>query len=288
MRRKRRNQKRQIKIFIGLTICFLLVMTVGYAAFSTTLTLNAKGSIKEIPIAADKLKQTVVTSGDGLYEDSYEEGRYVYKGASPDNYITFNNETWRIMSVETDNTIKIIRTESIKFESWDQSYPLADWPRPAYLNTYLNDYYYNSLTEEAKALIASSTYKIGGVSIEETSLEDTINSENSKTWDGKIALITASEYVKAGNNGCEMVNNYWMDSNYPCDLSKNWLTVALSDSWLLTPIVDDQSFLLVVDGYIYSRFLTSDANVMPVTHLKADIALSGKGTESSPYTIKND
>ena len=47
MRRKRKKQKRQIKIFIGLTICFLLIMTVGYAAFQTTLTLNAKGNIKD-------------------------------------------------------------------------------------------------------------------------------------------------------------------------------------------------------------------------------------------------
>ena len=34
----------------------------------------------------------VVTTGDGLYKDEYEEGKYTYKGANPNNYITFNNE----------------------------------------------------------------------------------------------------------------------------------------------------------------------------------------------------
>ena len=50
----------------------------------------------------------IVTSGDGLYEDEYESGRYFYKGANPNNYITFNNEDagWRIISLETNGTAK--------------------------------------------------------------------------------------------------------------------------------------------------------------------------------------
>ena len=53
----------------------------------------------------------VVTTGDGLYEDSTRPGRYVYKGANPNNYITFNNETWRIVAKEADGTYKIVRNE---------------------------------------------------------------------------------------------------------------------------------------------------------------------------------
>ena len=53
----------------------------------------------------------IVESGDGLYEDTYESGRYVYKGANPNNYITFNNETWRIVAKEADGTYKIVRNE---------------------------------------------------------------------------------------------------------------------------------------------------------------------------------
>ena len=53
----------------------------------------------------------VVTSGDGLYEDQYETGRYIYRGSEPNNYIQFNNELWRIVAKETDGTYKIIRDE---------------------------------------------------------------------------------------------------------------------------------------------------------------------------------
>lgn len=53
----------------------------------------------------------VVDSGNGLYEDSTRAGRYVYKGADPDNYIMFNDELWRIVAKEVDGTYKIVRNE---------------------------------------------------------------------------------------------------------------------------------------------------------------------------------
>ena len=52
-----------------------------------------------------------VESGDGLYEDSTRAGRYVYKGANPNNYIEFNNELWRIVAKEADGAYKIVRNE---------------------------------------------------------------------------------------------------------------------------------------------------------------------------------
>ncbi|CCY46806.1 unknown [Firmicutes bacterium CAG:822] len=54
----------------------------------------------------------IVDSGDGLYEDTYESGRYVYKGANPNNYIEFDNgEVWRIIAKEADGTYKLLKNE---------------------------------------------------------------------------------------------------------------------------------------------------------------------------------
>ena len=51
----------------------------------------------------------VVETGDGLYKDAYEENVYTYRGANPNNYVTFNGEQWRIISINiSDNTIKIL------------------------------------------------------------------------------------------------------------------------------------------------------------------------------------
>ena len=83
-----------------------------YAAFSTTLSLKAKGNIKQKGITSEDLKENVVESGDGLYKDIYEDERYIYKGENPNNYITFNNETWQIISIESNGTIKITSTNT--------------------------------------------------------------------------------------------------------------------------------------------------------------------------------
>ena len=52
----------------------------------------------------------------GLYADTVTRGRYYYRGKNPNNYITFNNETWRILSIESNGTLKIIRYEALEDE----------------------------------------------------------------------------------------------------------------------------------------------------------------------------
>ena len=73
---------------------------------------NNSGKVLEKGIGID-ITDNAVTEGDGLYEDEYEDGRYIYRGTNPNNYIWFNNEMWRIIAKEKDGTYKIIRNESI-------------------------------------------------------------------------------------------------------------------------------------------------------------------------------
>lgn len=99
-------------------------MTVGYVAMQTNLEIKAKGNVIKKATAGSDLvdKAGVVTSGDGLYADSYESNVYMYRGANPNNYVTFNGETWRIISANTsDNTIKIIKDTSIGIMPYDTS-----------------------------------------------------------------------------------------------------------------------------------------------------------------------
>ncbi len=116
---RRKKCKRQRKIIVASVIGLLCIMSAGYAAFQTNLNINAKGNITSKGIRPNELKNKVVTSGDGLYKDTTEEGRYIYKGSNPNNYIKFNDEIWRIMSVESDGTLKIIRQDSIGKMVWD-------------------------------------------------------------------------------------------------------------------------------------------------------------------------
>ena len=71
---------------------------------------------------------------NGLEIDNTEDKNIRYVGANPRNYITFNNETWRIVGVfnnittiddneneKQESLVKLIRDEDIGTYSWDSS-----------------------------------------------------------------------------------------------------------------------------------------------------------------------
>ena len=80
------------------------------------------GMVVERTLTPSDIKDKAGTSCDGeLTEDSTEPGRYIYRGSNPCNYITFNGENagWRIVSIESDGTMKIVRNTSIGDMPWD-------------------------------------------------------------------------------------------------------------------------------------------------------------------------
>ena len=109
--RKIRRRKNYTNYIIIACICIFSVMGIGYGYLQQSLDINLRLSKKAIDIT-----DNVVSSGDGLYEDQYETGRYVYRGSEPNNYIMFNDELWRIIAKEADGTYKIIRDGCYQIE----------------------------------------------------------------------------------------------------------------------------------------------------------------------------
>ncbi len=338
---RRRSLKRQKIFIIASSLSLLLFLTIGYAAFQTKITLSAKGNIKEKdgPITIEKLREKVVTEGDGLYSDSTEEGRLVYKGANPNNKITFNNELWRIMSVESDGSLKVIKNESIGNMTFDlastsqgtryssvttdycrdksgckvwgsktttldssgnnitemsrelygTTYDLPE--KEAYLNTYLNNTYYNSLLEKSKELIADHTWNIGLLKSQSgQTLETDLSQESRYKWKGKIALINPTDYVKSNTNTETCGNVYANTSsanNYTTCKETTWLYKSASE-WALAPFsisYGGTHWNLYSAGYVQGSLANNSYGVRPVLYLTPNITLSGEGTEDLPYTI---
>lgn len=331
MRRRigRKERKKQKKILIIGSISLLLFLCVGYAAFSTNLSLTAKGNIKELQASELLRKKCNTTTGDGLYKDEYEEGRCIYKGANPDNYITFNNETWRIISVEADNTIKIIKNGIItdmSFDSkgyrddtsngvggtycthgsngcnaWSISNNFSDGNytgtvlKDAELNTYLNEIYYNTITETNKRLIANHTWGIGAAVYQNDDLANQVKSEKEITWKGNIGLITASDYIRANTNTEQCGNLSIASNNSTICVTTNWIQSVVSTAtqpfiWTITPIDTNQRdvYIIYPNGNISGGYATANiGSVAPSLYLSSDITLLGKGAENNPYIITN-
>jgi len=239
---------------------------------------------------------------DGLYLDTYESDiatysnettgniRYVYKGANPDNYITFNGELWRILAVESDGTLKIMKKDSIGNMVWDPSNS-NNWARPADLNTYLNNDYYNSLSSEAQSLIQTHSWGIGAVKHGNTDLAAQIQSENSTTWTGNIGLMSASDFLRANPNTEQCGNHNLNNSNTSTCKTTNYIFSSVPTSgylWTISPDASDTRNVFYVDSSGYAHGLDafdSYTGVVPAVYLTSNIHLDGEGTVHDPYTI---
>ncbi len=321
IRRKREKRKKKI-IIVSVFLC-LIIMTSGYAAFSTNISLNAKGNIKTKPIDIGGVDVPPVTEGDGLYEDEYEEGRYVYKGTDPNNYIMFNNELWRIISKEADGTYKIVRNEVLLNRSFDTegirttgycSQGQAEingcnaWSSTAHMAgspsefrngdysgsvdddsemlTYLNGEYLNSITVN-KDKIVNHDYGIGAVVSDNNDLAAQTAGENSYKWNGNIGLISVSDYIKANSNKeiCGTLSKN--SSSYFTCKNTNWMYISGISWWTLSPPADGTHAVHFVnfEGNIGNIYAGYPYSVRPAVYLTSSLILSGSGTENDPFII---
>ena len=234
----------------------------------------------------------VVSSGDGLYADEYEPGKYTYKGANPNNYITFNNETWRIISIGADNTIKIMRNESIGNRAFDSGNSNA-W-ETSDIKSYLNETYLPTITINNDKIV-SHTWSIGGVTDDNSDLSGQIVDENgTQSQATSIGMITASEYLRANTNTEQCGNMSINNTNNTTCLTTNWMYSILPSEgslWTILPeaglsfsvffVNGDSSFA----GRLIGNYAINNIGVFPVLYLTSDITLTGDGSSGNPYVI---
>ena len=325
---RRLKRKKQKKIIIISTLSLLLFLCAGYAAFSTNLSITAKGNIKEIKAFEYLRKKCNQTSGDGLYKDIYEEGRCIYKGTNPNNYILFNDELWRIISLEQDNTIKIIKNDILIDMNFDThgyrdntsngvggtycasaTWGCNAWAisdsftngsnvgtvlKDAELNTYLNNTYLNSIKD--KDLIVNHKWNIGFTKNGNYDLKEQILAENKVIWNGKIGLINSSEYIRTNTNVEKCGNIYQNNTNYETCKNTTWIQKIVSKSkknfmWTITPnpLLSRDVWLIHNDGLLNSGYATGNTgSVVPSLYLTSDLIINGQGTETKPFQIQKN
>ena len=234
--------------------------------------------------------EQIIEDGN-LTKDEYE-CRYFFTGVNPNNYITFNNEKagWRIISVECDGTIKIMKNESIGTQAWDSSNS-NNWARPASLNTYLNETYYNGLNSTAQSQIVAKDFSIGAVTEDNNDLAAQVNDENSAKWNGKVALATVSEYIRSNSNKSKCGSFSLNNDNYSSCVNTGWMdTTTVSYWWTLSPYAGHSSvsFFVDSDGLVYGNYVDYGYNyaVRPAVYLSSEVKITGSGTQSAPYTIE--
>ena len=282
------------------------------------LKINGIQNVNKIPTGADTLiKLTDNKDNSGLYTITHAKDttlqigateditEYRYRGASPKNYVTFNNEVWRILGVfptddgtgKIENRIKIIKDQSIGNKYWDTS-GSNNWARPATLNTELNGTYLNNLATIAQNMIGNAKYYLGGYNGSNVTADTIYQYErkisgsgtyyygtNPNSWVGKAALMYLSDYGYAASEECtKTLSNY---NDLTCK-SNNWL-FDKNYQWVLfqNPYRRYTVYRVVPDGnYGNLNVYENLYNVRPTLYLTSSVKITGgDGTSTNPYTL---
>ena len=136
----------------------------GQLVLNASISVESDYSLKYTPTLLKKLDlmYQYESGTNGLEQDDTTNKNIRYVGASPKNYLKFNNEIWRIIGVfnnittideqeheKTETLVKIVRNDSLGNYSWDSSesstnsgWGVNEW-RQADLMTELNTDYIN-------------------------------------------------------------------------------------------------------------------------------------------------
>jgi len=233
-------------------------------------------------------------------------GNLRYYGADPNNYVTFNNETWRIVGVFTVDGVRCVKlvkgSSTGTNKKWDDNTSVIAWGSNT-LYTYLkDDYYENSISTTAKSMIAQTSFNVSPWSNSSTYsvyADDYYNEEKNTTMSDYIGLLNASDYGYMYNfSNCTVALR---NTNNSSCYDNNWFVQRMNVTnseigyvWLLNQFPSGYGALTIVtgssaNGYSHVNYAESQAVtafIYPVVFLEASVKKTGgEGTSSSPYTL---
>ena len=205
----------------------------GYKCIGTNDNLNCtKTESLKLPANAVQYIEYLYSNeetrtSNGLKKDNTEDENIRYYGSDPNNYVSFNNELWRIIGV-FGNNVKLVRSEKLGYLSWDSSessvnygWGVNEWSQSD-LKNYLNTMYYggtsvtcyngtnnptstcptNILDDASKTLIDNHIWNTGAIDITDTTIvnEETGALNTVPFYNAERGNVTGK--ICNGGNGC--------------------------------------------------------------------------------------
>jgi len=217
---------------------------------------------------AEKFAQTVTLTDASTDIDGT---RYV-TGTNPNNYLWYSGKLWRIVAINSDNTIKLVTQGNMTTIAWSiETETVNDviTYNTVYENSQIHNWLKNEFSQTLEpSVLADSTWDYTTYAFATaTKAEPTAYVENEK-----VGLLTIYDYYKVrnGSNSSFLKNGYY------------W--------WIMSPKTDGSGVWDVSDtGHAYYSSPTSSRGVRPSVNLKSDIQIiGGDGTKSNPYVIGGD
>ena len=310
-----------IKIFLIALIILLTSATTVYAVLSiesssvsydnttTSLPNTVQGAIDELYDRQstlyskiqfwEYLKYTLPNSSSIIQDDETEDHNMRYTGNSPNNYVTFENEEWRVIGVfnniddgtgKKEPRVKIIKNLTLGRIQWDET-GSNDWLRPSTLQTKLND---NTFSYSSNEMIDNAVWYVNKIDSSNYTASEIYSKEREEsiTWTGKVGLIYPSDYGFASSscyNGNQTLVNYKSGCR-----TTDWLFKTLI--WTITGNSLTNNSVGSVDGGTslgglnLGYAVTQNREVYPTVYLKSNTICTNcneadAGTSGNPFEI---
>lgn len=250
------------KIFCFISFIFILSCCIFYGTRFIKLYLENKETL-----TIEKNSLAKVIRDNNQENNNFKEinGPEYFINDSDNNYLLYSNLLWRIIKVNTDNSITVISDSSLTSLAYGESKEYSE----SFINKWLNssDEEYSGILE--KHLNNKETYLQKTITCIDTVNElDNKECENTLT-DNYISLLSTTDFVNIGNKESYVINNEYFYLNNSNEDNEVWY-------------IDD-------DGKVTTSKGKDIYGIKPVITIKANIDyLSGDGSIDNPYKIETE
>ena len=156
------------------------------------------------------LEQYSPNNTTGLVKDSANENLYYYTGTNEEvnkNYLWYGGHQWRVLEFdESANTITLVTQQPLTaIQPASAAWESKEAYESSYINTWLNDYFWNSLDSSIQATIQDSTFNVGIY----TDVDEITTIQ-------KVGLLDEEQYKRAGEaySYLDIKDYFWLGNRY--------------------------------------------------------------------------
>lgn len=243
------------------------------------------GDVYRTQTLSDKIiedGQNYTTNNSGIYNEGNE---WIFKGESPNNYLTYAGRTWRIVRVNSEGQIVLLDTESVNEVMWDNRYNINEGRRSG-----INDYRLSNIQEELDDYLTGDLESTDKLAYYNLCVGPRAENDNSIDGSSDCSTIIENQLV-----GLLPIYEYFrasFDSNCAIDLKacRNYNYIAAryaNSSWTLqAPTGTTASIYTIVGVSLLESKLTEEYLMYPVVYLQSGILHEGgTGTYADPYIV---
>ena len=146
----------------------------------------------------------------GLVKDATNENLYYYTGTNEqvsNNFLWYGGHQWRVLEFDTNaNTLTLITQQPLTaIQPASAVWETQEAYESSYINTWLNEYFWNGLDSSIQGTIQDSTFNIG-----------IYNNVSEITTIKKVGLLDQTQYERAGSadSFLDIKDVFWLGNRY--------------------------------------------------------------------------